>query len=319
MRRLVLSVLGAAMALLAASFATLSAPAGATGLVDLSVATVSSPAGVSPPGSLAFYTTTFSNDGAIDTAGIFTSDITNGKLVKATASIPGDCSIPTGSPTTFTVSCSTSLAAGQHLTLQVIVQSPLTAPSTITNHSTAQVNPSLVQAIDLVPNNDSTVTTPVSASTGVGSAGFVQEGGTLTYKKHVLTVRDADLGVVAYLNDVTAPATIDCGGEPCAEGLKADYDQSPQFFGTVAIDVDFGTGEPCHGLGADKCHSLFFRKGATMTATPVPACGTQGSFDPCLESLRKDGAGEFHWVVVMQTNDPDLLTPVKSLANVSGA
>src|SRR5207237_603051 len=84
-----------------------------------------------------------------------------------------------------------------------------------------------------------------------------------------------------------------------------------------AIDVDFGPGDPCRGLGNENCHPLFFRKGALAPTQPLPVCGTQGADDPCQETVYKSGT-EFHFVVVMQTDDPDLLTPVKSAIGGSG-
>jgi hypothetical protein len=312
MRRLVLSVLGAAVALLAASFAAIPSTAGAAGLVDLSASTASNPAAVSPPGALVIYTATFRNEGAVSVAGLFTNATSNGKLVQANVSLPGACVLPAAGTADPSISCSASLAAGQALTLEVVVQSPLTAPSAVANSSSARVDPSVVQVLDLFPANDNaSVTTPVRATTGVGAAGFVREGGTLSYKKHVLTVRDADLGVVAFLNDVPAVQSADCGGTPCQEGLRADFDQDPRFFGLVAVDVNFGPGDPCRGIGADQCHPLFFRKGAIQPTAPILPCGSQAPNDPCQESVAKVGT-EFHFVVVMQTDDPDLLSPVKS-------
>jgi hypothetical protein len=259
-----------------------------------------------------YYTATFKNEGAIDVAGLFTDATSNGKLVSASSSLPGACTIPAAGTSDPSVSCAATLAAGASFTVEVIVQSPLTAPSAVSNTATARVDPSLVQVLDLFTTNDSaSVTTPVRATTGVGAAGFVQEGQTLTYKKHVLTVREAELGVVATLNDVLAPQGVDCGGSPCQDGLHAEYDQDPRFFGTVEINVNFGAGDPCRGLGAN-CHPLWFRKTVTSTTEPMRACGSQDPNDPCLESMYKVGT-EFHYVVVMDTDDPDIFAAAKGV------
>ena len=309
MRRVLLSLL-AAMSALTGIAALSSTPAGAEGLVDLSASSVSNPAAVSPPGALVFYTATFKNEGAVSVDGIFTNKTTGGTLFRSFSS-PGCTSVAAGTSNPSTT-CTATLAPGATKVIEVIVQTPLTAPASVTNASTARVNPGLVQVVDLVTtNNDSSVTTPVQAAT-VGSAGFVTEGGSLAYKKHVLTVRDADLGIVAYLSDTTAPEAADCGGVPCKIGLHADFDQNPRFAGIVEIDVNFGTTDPCRGLGND-CNALFFRKLATDATKPVPACGTQLPNEPCLESRYRGANQEFHFVVVQGTDDPDLLAPVKNL------
>lgn len=310
MRRVLLSVL-AVVAALTGSLAVVPAPAGAAGVVDLSSTSASNPAAVSPPGALVFYTATFRNEGAVAVDGIFTNTTSGGTLFRAFSS-PGCTPIAAGTsnPTT---TCTATLQPGAAKVVELVVQSPLTAPSVVTNTSTARVNPGLVQVVDLVSsNNDSTVSTPVQPSTA-GSAGFVQEGGSLSFKKHVLTVRDADdLGVVAYLSDTAAPEAADCGGVPCKVGLHAEFDQDPRFGGVVAIDVNFGQSEPCLGLGNPRCHPLYFRKLATDATKPVAPCGTQLPDEPCLERIYK-ASNEFHYVVVQRTDDPDLLSPVKSL------
>ena len=311
MRRLVLSVLTASVALLAASIVAVPTPAGAAGLVDLSASTTSNPAAVSPPGALAIYTARFANEGALSVAGVFTNATSNGTLVEATASLPG-CTVPAIGAANPTITCKATLAAGQVLVLEVVVQSPLTVPTTMTNSSSARVDPSLVQVLDLFTANDNaSVVTPVQETFGVGAAAFVKKGGTLSFRKHVLTVREAALGVVAFMNDTPAPQTADCGGVPCQEGLRVDFDQDPRFAGLVAVDVNFGIGDPCRGIGNESCHPLFFRKGPLAPTAPILACGQQGPNDPCLESTYKTGT-EFHFVVVMETDDPDLLTPIKS-------
>ncbi len=260
------------------------------------------------------YTIDFTNQGAVAVEGTFTDATSNGTLLRAEA--PG-CAVPAAGTTNPTISCTATLAPGASKRIRVVIQTPTTAPATVTNTATAAVNPGPLQLVDLNTTNDSsTASTPVSDSTGVGSAGFVQQGGTLSYKRHVLTVRQADLGVVAYLNDVPAAQAADCGGTPCEEGLRADFDQDPAFVGIVAIDVAFGKSDPCRGLGNPTCHPLFFRKSPTSPTSPVASCGSQGTNDPCLERVYKNDG--FHYVVVMGTDDPDLLSPTKSLISNQG-
>jgi len=309
MRRVALAAVALAMAFTGA-VVTSTTPAGAAGIVDLSASSASSPAAVSPPGALVFYTATFRNEGSVTVAGTFTNTTSGGAVLSHT----GD---PACTRAGATITCEASLPPSGVLTVQVIAQTPTTAGSTVTNSSSARVNPGPLQLVDLVPgNDDSTVTTPVQATTGGGSAAFVQEGGSLSYKKHVLTVRDAELGVVAYMTDTPAVTTLNCGGSPCQEGLRVDYDQSPQFAGLVQVDVNFGTSEPCRGVGNTNCRPLFFKK-PDQPVQPVPSCTTAPEDVPCLESVSKIN-NEFHFIVVMDSTDPDLLSPVKSLTSVSG-
>jgi hypothetical protein len=327
MRRLVLSVLGAAVALLAASFVTVSTPAGALGIVDLSASATANPAlAVSPPGALVIYTAVFKNEGTVYTVGTFTNASDRGTLVSASVSdiTPESCTIPASGAAAPTISCGATLAAGESFQVRVVIQSPTTVGAFITNTSKATATDSLYNTVDtvqdlIVANNTKTLTTQVNASdTAAGSAGFVRPGGTLTYKKHVLTVRAAELGVVAYMSDVPAVQTVHCGSPttPCQEGLRADFDQNPDFDGLVAIDVDFGFNDPCHGLGNDACHPLFWRKNNAIDATAFEGCPATTPNAPCLERTYKLN-NEFHYVVVLDTHDPDVVSPVKSL--VQGA
>ncbi len=310
MRRPFLALL-AVLAALTGVLATSSAPAGAAGLVDLSASAVSSPLSVSPPGALVFYTATFKNEGTLAVDARFTNTTSNGSVLSFTGH--STCSLSGA-----VITCLGTVQPGATKVVEVVVKTPLTAPSTVTNVSQARVNPGPLQPVDLVTgNNDATISTPVTASTGVGSAGFVQEGGTLGFRKHLLTVLDADLGVVAFLNDVPAVQSADCGGQPCQSGLRADYDQDPRFAGIVSIDVNFGSSEPCRGLGNEACHPLFFRKSPTSPTAPVLACGTAAAGDPCETNFYKLN-NEFHHVVKMGTSDPDLMTPIKSLTSTSG-
>jgi hypothetical protein len=310
MRRVALSILAVAAALTGALTAV-GPSAGAAGLIDLSATSVSSPAAVSPPGGLVIYTATFRNEGAVAVAGVFSNTTDGGTILEVDADT-------TCSASGLTVVCRDTLDPGAVKIVEVVVQTPLTAGSTVTNTSSAAVDPSLIQVLDVFPANDtSTVVTTVQASTGVGSAAFVPEGGTLSYKKHKLTVREAELGVVAFLQDTPAVIALDCGGQPCREGLRVDFDQDPRFAGVVDVDVNFGISDPCRGLGAEKCRPLYFFKPGMPRPAPIDLCGVAAADVPCLESTYKAG-NEFHFVVVMTTDDPDLLTPIKSLGSVSG-
>lgn len=309
MRRVALSILAVAAALTSA-LAAVGSPAGAAGLVDLSASTVSSPTAVSPPGGLVISTATFRNEGALAIAGVFTTTSTGGTILDVLAD-------DTCSAAGATVTCRDTLAAGATKVVELIVQTPLTAGSTVTTTSSAAVDPGLVQVLDLFPANDtSTVVTAVQETTGVGSAAFVPEGGTLGYKQHLLTVRQAELGVVAFLEDTPAVTSLDCGGQPCQEGLRVDFDQDPRFAGLVDVDVNFGISDPCRGLGAEKCRPLFYLKPDMAAPAPIGLCGVATQDVPCLESTYKTGT-EFHFVVVMTTDDPDLLTPIKSLTSTT--
>jgi hypothetical protein len=322
MKRLALSVAALAMALAATVSAAAPTVAGAAELVpgvaapvDLAASSVANPGdSVSPPGALVLYSATFANESAIAVAGTFTNTTTNGTLVTATSTLP--CTIPAVGTANPAISCSATLEPGQSFQLRVQIQSPTTAGVDITNVSRAALAPSAVQFVDLVTENDSsTLTTPVTLTTLGGSAGFVPEGGTLAWRKHVLTVEEAELGIVAFMSDTVSPRSYDCGGVPCEQGLHLDYDQSDEFFGKVSVDVNFGFDDPCRNVTPEKCHPLYFFKDGVNKAFEAcsatnPSMCTAGSYRV------KVGTGfEYHYVVKMTTKDPDILTPVKSLVN----
>lgn len=316
MRKLLLSVVAAVAAISGLLLGPVASPAGAVDVpvvVDVSSSTAAKPmqAGesvVSPPGALAYYTASFTNGSLIPVKGTFTNTTSAGSIVGATAV---GCAPTTSN---LTVSCTTTVPANGTVSFAVTVQTP-TTPGSITNTSTARVGD---QFVDLITSNDSSSVTTTVQAAGTGSAGFVPENGTLTYKKHVLKVTDADLGVVAFMSDTPNAGTYACGSSPCSQGLRLDFDQDPAFFGRVSVDVNFGIDDPCRGLGASAgCYSLYVKKPADAAPTAIPACNATQSNGPCLQRTYKVGT-EFHSVVILDTNDPDLLTPVKNLGSVSG-
>ena len=315
MRRVLLSVLAAAVALTGFALASSSSTAGAEGIVDLGAYTVAKVAGpVSPPGASAFYTATFTNEGAIAVEGTYTNTTSGGTVVGVTA--PG-CSTSGN-----TVTCALTLQPGASKVIDVVVQTPTTLPATITNTSTATLNPGLVSFIDLYPtNNSQTVSNPVREANTLGSAGFVPEGGSLAYKKHLLTVLDAELGVIAYLSDTPAAPTLSCGGQPCKQGLRVEFTEGGEgerFYGLVKVEVNFGATDPCRGLGTPSgCAQLYYFKPGLPSPQLLPACTTGGSM-PCQAGVTKVGT-EFIVDVRLDTDDPDLLTPIKNLTSGAAA
>jgi hypothetical protein len=313
MRKLLLSILASVAPLGGLLLGATATPAGAVEapvVVDVSSATSAKPmqgtaSVVSPPGAFAFYTATFTNNSVVPVTGTFTNTTSAGTIYSATAV---GC---TPARSGRTVSCTTSVPANGTVTFSIAVQTP-TSPTTITNTSNASVGDAFV---DLITSNDtSSVSTAVQAS-NTGSAGFVPTGKSLTYKKHVLTVDQADLGVIAYLSDTQNAGTYNCGTTACAQGLHLEFDQDAAFFGRMHVDVNFGVDDPCRGLGSGSgCYSIYVKKLTNPTPVPVPACNTGRTNGPCLDRTYKTGA-EFHSVVYLDTNDPDLLIPVKNLAS----
>lgn len=302
------------LALAATGVAVQSRPAAAV-VIDLAAAVTSDPATVSPSGALAFYTATYTNNGLAPVTATLTDATTGGGTF---VSHNGGAACTVAGSTNPVVTCTTTLAAGASYTLGVVIRSAVSAaPGLLTNTARASAGP-VFDLLDLTPtNNLATVSTPVTpAATSTGSQGFVREGETLQWRRHVLTAVDADLGVVASMSDTVAPQAATCGDDACGTGLHLEYDQDQRFYGTVRVDVAFGPLAPCAGLGAEKCHPLYWRKDASSPTAPLPECGAEGPAEPCLVSVYKIGSNDFHWVVEMQTDDPDLLLPIKSLQRV---
>jgi hypothetical protein len=306
----------ALVGLAAGPVAALDAP-----IADYGTSVVSRPGSVSPPGALVLYQATYSNSNVVDiTASVTDTLAGGGSIVSATFVDGSSCAVASNSQS---AGCTVAVPALGAVTLNVRVQTPATTlPTSISLTSAiASADP---LALDLTTTNDSaTATTAVAPSTTTAqSSGYVPEGGTLTWRKHVLTVRQSANGVVASLSDTVSPSSISCGGTPCGSGLHAEFDQDTYFDGLMAIDLDFGQTDPCHGVGADKCHALFVYKpdplDTSKTAYPIPSCDSTDSVRPCLESFYKSAVNEFHFVVVLDTHDPDLVTTAQSLTNVRG-
>jgi len=304
---------GAALAVSAAALIAASTQQAAgvdVPIADVGVAVTSDPGTVSPAGADVIYTVTITNSNAVPATVDLTDTTSGGTIVSAPSSCTGG----------LTLTCNgVSVPAFGALNLRVVVQTPTNAPS-ITNTATVKVPAGL--ALDLNADNDTaTATTQITGAT-TGSYAFVPQDGTLQWRKHLLTVRQAKIGVLASLSDTDFSTPMYCGSTstPCRSGLHADFTKggdTDDFYGLMSIDVNFGQTDPCHGIGADKCHPLYVYKPSPLetsrTAIRIPACESTGTIRPCLESTYKSTRNEFHFVVVLDSNDPDLATTSSSL------
>ena len=303
MRRVLLAALAAAIMVagLAGYQAGGASAADTPALADLEVVSVSgSPAAVSPPGGIVVYTITAKNDGPAPALARVHDDTTAGTYEAVDSHLPAEGCTTSGANT---VDCDVTLLPGGDVSFTVAIRTPATA-GPITNTATVSVSPSdPLGVVDSNNANDSKSATTAVTNDTTTSASLVQPGGTLRYKQSVLT-NTGDTSVIVTLD--TAPGGT-CGTGTCGAGLGVDFDPNPAYQGHVSIDVSFGSGDPCRGNGAPKCFGLWVRKNGTTS--PIQSCPGIDPTLPCLSSVFKVG-NAFHWIVQMDSDDPDLL-PLK--------
>jgi hypothetical protein len=292
----------AALAALILSVGTGIQSAGALPVADLSSTTVGSPDSVSPVGGVVYYTVEFANVGATVPAQLRNKTTGGGTFVKKLSSIPLTCSAPADGAQNPEVVCD-SLAFAGSMSLEVAIR---TVDGTMTSTSTASIDPAAVGSVveDDTSNNNSLDTTRVWNNPNISQAllGHLES---LRYKTHLVTNRTGTNGIVTYLSDAP-PAGAACGNVYCGTGLRLDFGKEANRQGILTVVARFQT-DPCRGLGAGKCFTIYERKDGEVNA--VPACGPLvPPTTTCLEGMAKEGRAFVH-TFKMTSTDPDLLPP----------
>lgn len=277
----------------------------AESVADLSVSVDDSPDQVSPPGGIVLYTVTVANNGPVAApAADFRDTTRGGAFVRSLSLLPAGCSGPADGAADPTIDCRfLAFPAGATRTIEVAIRTPASVGQ-VTNTVSASIPPGAV--FDNNPANDSATDTTAVTATSDGAASLLTQGQSLTYKTHTLTVTSAVNGIITALS--TAPAEgAQCGDSACGDGLRVWFDSNPRFQGLVSVDVNFGKGDPCRGLGKESCTSLYSRKDGVVTV--VPLCSAAPTASPCIEQIYKVD-GHIHHSVRMRSEDPDLLPPL---------
>lgn len=282
----------------------LPATSSAEGVVDVSIVVDDLIEVVNVPGTVV-YKVTATNPALAPVVVDITDTITGGTINSSASRNLEGCSV-----TATTVSCTSVVLENGDRVMFVAVN---TAPGTTQVKSTGTITyvPGALGGVDGdTSNNTSTDTT--AAAPANESASYVPVNGTITYKKHSLTVREPGNGVITRLADVTFNNT-PCGTGTCAPtGLHLDFyegDRGEDYFGYVLTKVNLGSSEPCRGIGTTKCSRLFYRTDPGEAMTELQPCDgvytDLANEGPCVERVVKVG-NEFVWDVRMTSQDPDL-------------
>lgn len=309
MRRVLLALLSATvLAGAAVVLPGLPASGEVIGSYDASVEVSDALGEIAPAGSYGLYDVTVTLEGPAPGDVRLTTSATGG-TVDHTYS---ECIGANGS---CTVSLSPSLGAPDSETFRIAVRSDSDATA-VTFTATVDLQESNTVGVDVNDSNDSaSATTPVDQDNVNNSAAFVPEGDSVTFEAngqtHVLTVTKAEGeggGAIVRMSD---PGTMTCGDQLC-NGVHIEFDQGDDgeaYEGETEIDST-GDHDPCRGLGSgSECTEIYWRKLSTDTLVKLPACGSEGADEPCLQQKYKTDGGQIHYVTEMDTTDPDIGLP----------
>ena len=322
MKRLLLALSTVALIASAVVLPSTSASGSLIEAIDVGVDTTSLLAQISPAGNYGMFTVTASLSGPTPATVNITDSVGGGTIDLAASSLDA-CAGTEQLDSAGALTCTVSLSpASPSATVHVAVRSALTATQ-VFNHAAVSMQGTgddTVVGVDTDDsNNQDSATTPVTA--GSTTAGYVPEGGSLTYESngqtHTLTVTEAKGPGGGALVTLSDPGRMDCASEDC-NGVRIWFDQGHDGgFYEAATQVDSsGKHDPCRGLGSDTCTAIFWRKLPTDTMVPEPPCGTEGPAEPCLSHKYKSGSGDIHYVSNMDTDDPDIGIP--GIPTISG-
>ena len=323
MRRILLAVataLGMVVSLVGLPASPASADAGDL-VADVGVTVSDSPDPVQPPGGGVVYTVTVTNNGPAGAPAIVVDNSTSaGTFDLSLSTLPSECSAPADSAAAPSFSCTFGeTAAGESHVLKVGIRTPSTA-GVVSHTASAHIPLPLLEELGIAdpagslldpgaPNSDTEVTT-VAPGNATATSCAAEAGDTCTFTSTtvnaVLTVRSGR--VIVTLSDAQGSGD-QCGDDLCGDGLGVVFDEDPEYQGTVGIDLTFGVSAPCRGVGDPSgCADIYIRKDGQVFK--APACSaTSGS--PCVERVYNSPTAETHWVVFMESDDPDLLPPLK--------
>ena len=280
--------------------------------LDAGVETTSLLAEIAPAGNYGMFSVTATLSGPTPATLTITDSVGGGTIDPSVSSLDA-CGGTAAVDASGVLTCRVTLAPASSATIHVAVRSGLTAAQVFNHVSIAMDGDDTILGIDTSDSNDQdSATTPVTA--GSTSAGYVPEGGSLTYRSngqtHVLTVTEAKGPGGGALVTLSDPGVMDCASKAC-NGVRIWFDQGHDGgFYEAATQLDSsGRHDPCRGLGSDTCTAIFWRKLPTDTMVPEPPCGTQGPAEPCLSHKYKSGSGDIHYVSNMDTDDPDIGMP----------
>lgn len=309
MRRLLLSFL-AASAAIAGLVGVQPVPAGAEGAVDLSARVTAAPTVVSPVGGRVVYSVVFKNEGAVAVLADLEDATSGGSFLASGSTIPAGCTTPADGAANPVITCQRLLDPAQEVRLLVAILTPTTT-STVTNTAEAGLAP-LQLGIDAAPTNNTDSEATSVFNDPNSSASYLEEGDSLTFKTHKVTVRKSETGVIVRLADTLGGGRT-CGNTLCADGLLIDFPLNDVYSASdIEVDLNFGKGEACRSTNNAACGDAIYYVGPNGGAPQqVPACTSAPAAAPtpvpCVRSMYKTSGGQLHIVVGMDSEDPELL------------
>jgi len=289
---------------------TLSPAAAQSLIIDLGVQVDDFPDPIGA-GNGTIYTVTVTNH---DETGLLTApdvrlhNTTTGTVNVAESSLADDSADGACAVVANVIDCEfADLAAGASRVIKVVSVSSVVQTS-ISDTAAVSHGPSnpLAPILDQNAANDSdTETTTVDSTL---STGYVGPGECTTHTSpghdHDLCVpADEDNGVIV---TVFQGSTAEDGGPT----VSIDFSDDPEFQARVELDLNWGAGAACRGLGTPAgCLELRWRKtiGAGDFAQ-MQHCPAEGFIEgePCLESAYKTAPTQIHYEVNMQSEDPQI-------------
>jgi hypothetical protein len=298
-------------------------PAGALAGFDTSVSISDSPDPVTPVGGTTIYKVVAAATGTVP---LFAADLTvtisGGKYAATGTTAPGcDNGTITDGTANPTFHCQVAPTSTGAVTLYFAIKS--TTAGSMSASGNIAYNPTPAHPIidDNPANDNDTETTTVT--NGSSSASYVPPGGTLTYQSHTMTVYQSATGVITEMKNANANGAT-CGSTSCKQGLRVLFYDNTVYSGRTRIDLNFGGTNPCQGQAAATCKPIYYRKASTGAVTASAQCVTPAD-KLCWESktfvpfpghpagdMDADD-GNWHLVVRVDSSDPDLLAPARSL------
>ena len=307
MRRALLALITAA-GLTAAMLGITLSPAGAQTLViDLGATVTDNPDPIGA-GNGTIYTVTVTNHeetGLLTASDVRLNATTTGTISTGDSNLADDSADGQCGVTANTVDCEfDNLASGASRSISVVSVAGTSNISLTAVTSHGPSNP-LAPVLDLEQgNNSDTEETTVDPNL---STGYVAPGECTT---HTSPGHDHDLCVPAdEENGVIVTVFTGGNAEDGGAVTTIDFSTDPEFQANVELDLNFGLGAPCRGLGAPSgCTDLRWRKTVDDTFELMDRCpGTEG--EPCVFNVYKvetSSGSDIHFEVNMHSTDPQI-------------
>jgi hypothetical protein len=314
MRKLLLSVVAALAAISGMLIGTDVSPAGALLGYDGSVSVADYPDPVVPAtGATVYRIVAKAEQGILPLGATLRVTVTGGGKVDPAGSQAPGCSLPSSTTVDPVFTCSVAATTGNDDVKNVAVTS--LAPGVVTLAAEIEYD-ALDTIVDDNPSNDADTesTTYTNTPSTAGSASYLKQGESLSFKTHSVTVKTSTTGVIVKLSDAPAAGRT-CGTNAlCADGLRIEFPLNEIYTASnIKVDLNFGKGEACRSITNGSCTDSLWYVGPSG-GSPAPVANCTSTTEnvapvpvPCVRSMYKSPSGQLHIVAGMNSTDPDLL------------